>query len=166
MSSIIPTPPTLRGHPYPPSTGSSVVQRLAFLDRRRVAKLRVYKSVLDEPAQNSGQSPLRLNVEQQMPVFQQLEGRAANLVAPLMSETQIAELVTASGCLRENMVKRGGAVVRIARQGEIHRPLADPARQPVAPDDATETTTPIVHSTSPPMNDDERPFERPRVGHE
>ena len=51
---------------------------------------------------------------------------------------QIVEIVTASGCLRDNMVKRC-AVIRIARQREIHRPLADPTQQPVALDDATET---------------------------
>jgi hypothetical protein len=71
----------------------------------------------------------------------------ADLIAPLMSETQIAELVTASGCLRDNMVERC-AVIRIARQGEIHRPLADPARLSVALDDATEKTTLVAHSAS------------------
>jgi hypothetical protein len=70
----------------------------------------------------------------------------ANLVAPLMNEAQIADPVAASRRLRDNMVKRG-AVIRIMRQGEIHRPLADPARQPVAFDDATKTTalSPAAH---------------------
>jgi hypothetical protein len=53
-------------------------------------------------AQFSGQGPLRLNVEQQMPVSQQREGVTANLIAPLMSEA----LVAASRRLRDNMVKR------------------------------------------------------------
>jgi hypothetical protein len=42
-----------------------------------------------------------------MPVSQEREGVTANLVASLMSDAQIAELVAASGRPRDNMVKRG-----------------------------------------------------------
>jgi hypothetical protein len=109
--------------------------------------------------QFSGQGPLRLNVEQQMPVSQQREGVTANLVAPLMSEAQIADLVAASGRLRDNMVKRG-AVVRITRMGGIYGPLADPARQPVAFDDGSKTTA-LVLAQLASWNENGRPFRAP-----
>jgi hypothetical protein len=58
--------------------------------------------------QFSGQGPLRPNVEQQMPVSQQREGVTANLIAPLMSEAQIAPPVAASPPRRSRLSPGGG----------------------------------------------------------